>query len=96
MRECAPKGECWDFFVATELEIVEFDPPHRLVSRSTNPIRSLTSWSLQAEGPAVRVSFTGEYSLPLGLRLVGDRAVEQVVGGQVRRSLVNLKRALEV
>jgi hypothetical protein len=43
----------------------------------------------------VLVSFKGDYQLPLGLRLIGDRAVEEIVGTQVRQSLANLKRLME-
>ena len=89
----APRVECSDFFVSTELEIVEYEPPYRLVSRSANPIRSLTSWTLTRNDDQTTVTFTGDYQLPLGLRILGDRAVEQVVGAQVRASLVNLSRA---
>lgn len=80
------------FFVTTELEITDFTPPYRLVSRSTEGIRSRTTWDLQPTEDGTRVSFIGEYRLPFGLRLLGDRAVEEIVGAQVRASLANLRR----
>lgn len=80
------------FFVTTELEIIAFEPPYRLVSRSIEGIRSRTAWTLRPVEAGTRVSFTGEYHLPFGLRLLGDRAVEEIVGAQVRASLANLRR----
>jgi len=41
------------------------------------------------------VRFIGDYALPLAFRLVGDRAVEQLVGSQVRQSLENLRRLFD-
>ena len=38
------------------------------------------------------VTFSGDYQLPLGLRLLGDRAVETLVGAQIRQSISNLER----
>lgn len=80
------------FFVSTTLEIVEFDPPRRMVSRSTEGIRSVTIWALEPATNGTMVRFEGEYQLPFGMRLLGDRVVEQVVSTQVRASLANLAR----
>ncbi|SRR5579875_3657045 len=85
-------GTFLGFTLETELEIVEYERPYRLVSRSTGPIKALTTWLLSQDESGTRVSFAGDYSLPLALRLAGDRAFEQVVAGQIRRSLVNLQR----
>ena len=81
--------------VRSDLEIVEYVSPERLVSQSTTGIRSRTVWTLTAVDGQTKVSFTGDYHLPLGLRLIGDRALEQFVGDQTRRSLANLKRLCE-
>jgi len=91
-RAYAPKGASSDFFVASELEIVEFDPPRRLVSRSNGRIRSQTTWSLTPVESGTLVTFSGDYQLPLVLRLLGDRAVETLVGAQIRQSISNLER----
>jgi carbon monoxide dehydrogenase subunit G len=80
------------FFVSTTLEITEFDQPRRIVSRSTEGIRSVTTWTLQPTANGTMVRFHGEYQLPFGMRLVGDRVVEQLVSTQVRASLANLAR----
>ena len=85
------EGEYLGFVISAELEIVAFDPPWRLVSKSTGRIKSTTTWALQTVDEGTRVSFIGDYTLPLALRLVGDLAVEHMVGGQVRQSLVNLQ-----
>ena len=80
------------FFVSTTLEITEFNPPRRIVSRSTEGIRSVTTWALEPASNGTLVRFHGEYQLPFAMRLLGDRVVEQVVGTQVRASLANLAR----
>gem|GEM_PF-6085785 len=51
----------------------------------------MTSWTLESVSGGTLVRFSGTYHLPFGLRLLGDSAVEQIVGGQVRNSLVNLQ-----
>lgn len=89
------EGRVLGISVDTDLEIVEYVPPFRLVSQSTSRIRSRTAWILTEISSGTRVSFVGDYTLPLGLRLVGDRALEQVVSDQTRRSLSNLKRLCE-
>lgn len=85
-------GAFLGFPLETVLEITEYEPPHRLVSRSTGPIKALTTWLLSEDETGTRVTFSGDYSLPLALRFAGDRAFEQVLAGQIRRSLVNLQR----
>lgn len=63
-----------------------------MVSRSTEGVRSVTTWALQPASEGTLVRFHGEYQLPFGMRLLGDRVVEQVVSTQVRASLGNLIR----
>ena len=88
-------GTILGFSIDTILEVVEYLPPTRLVSQSTKPIRSQTTWELSETPRGTLVTYTGEYHLPFALRLLGDRAVTDVVSGQTRRSLGNLKRLLE-
>ncbi len=52
----------------------------------------MTTWSLEPVEGGTRVTFSGEYQLPFGLRLLGDRAVQEIVGAQIRQSLANLQR----
>lgn len=91
-RACGLKAGCSAFFVEATLEIVEFVPPNRLVSRSDGRVRSQTAWILDPIDGGTRVTFIGDYQLPLALRLVGDRAVETLVSTQVQKSLANLVR----
>ena len=51
----------------------------------------MTTWALVPVEGGTRVTFTGEYRLPFGLRLLGDRAVQEIVGAQIRQSLANLQ-----
>lgn len=83
-------GAFLGFTVETQLEIVEYECPHRLVSRTGGPIRSITAWLLTEVNDGTLVRFVGDYELPLALRLAGDRGFEQLVSGQIRRSLQNL------
>ncbi|HVC34101.1 MAG TPA: SRPBCC family protein [Chloroflexota bacterium] len=85
-------GAFLGFTLETVLEIVDYQRPHRLISRSVGPITSTTAWLLSETEPGTVVTFTGDYSLPLALRIAGDRAFEQLVAGQTRRSLANLHR----
>jgi carbon monoxide dehydrogenase subunit G len=89
------EGRFLGLTVETELEIIEYEPPRRLVSVSKKGVRSHTSWIMQPTETGTLVSFVGDYSLPFGLRLLGDRALGQLVSDQTRRSLVNLKRHFE-
>ena len=52
----------------------------------------MTAWTLEEVPGGTRVRFSGNYQLPFGLRLIGDSAVEQIVGSQIRTSLANLQR----
>jgi carbon monoxide dehydrogenase subunit G len=90
------RGQFLGMPVETILEIVEYVPPHRLVSESTSPVRSRTAWELGPADNGTTVTFVGDYQLPLALRMVGDRVLEQVVADQTRRSLENLKRLCQV
>ena len=85
-------GTFLGFTIETELEIVEYEPPYRLVSRSAGPIKALTTWLISENETGTQVTFNGDYILPLALRLAGDRAFEQVLASQIRRSLVNLQQ----
>jgi hypothetical protein len=91
-RGFGPRDAISGFFVETELEIVEYDRPQRLASVSRGRIHSQTLWSLAPAESGTLVAFTGDYFLPLGLRILGDRAVEALVGSQVRQSIANLAR----
>src|SRR5579883_1820496 len=88
-------GNLLGFSIETILEIVEYTPPTRLVSRSRAPIRSQTTWELKEIPGGTLVTYTGEYHLPLALRIFGDRAVASLVSTQTRQSLENLRRILE-
>lgn len=85
-------GTFLGFTLETELAIVEYERPVRLVSRSDGPIGSQTAWLLSEVPSGTRVTFVGDYQLPLALRIAGDRAFEQRVSDQIRRSLANLRK----
>jgi carbon monoxide dehydrogenase subunit G len=89
------EGRFLGFTAETYLDIIEYESPYRLVSVSSKGIRSRTAWILGQADNGTRVSFIGDYTLPFGLRLLGDRALAQIVSDQTRRSLANLKRLCE-
>jgi carbon monoxide dehydrogenase subunit G len=89
-------GMVLGFPVATTLEIVEFDPPRRLVSRTTGRLRSHSTWEFAPAEGGTRVTFTGEYDVPGGLlRLIGGPLVQRELETNAEISLRNLKAALE-
>jgi uncharacterized membrane protein len=84
--------------IKTTLEIIEFDEPSRLVSRSTQGVKSLSIWELKPlPTGGTEVTFTSDYSLPgrmLGWML--DRLlIEKDVEKTVIQTLVNLKKVME-
>lgn len=89
-------GSLLGFSVVTELQIVEYKRPHRLVSRSRSPIQSTTTWQLVETESGTLVTFLGDYQLPFALRLAGERGFEQLVSGRIRRSLAKLRHLLLV
>lgn len=92
------EGHFLGMSIKTVLEIVEFEENRRLVSRSTQGVKSISIWDLKPlPDGGTEVTFTSEYSLPgrmLGWML--DRLlVEKDVEKTVVQTLVNLKKVLE-
>ena len=89
-------GLVMGFPVATTLEIVEFDPPTRLASRTTGRLKSYSVWDFAPVDGGTRVTFTGEYDVPGGLlRVIGGPLVQRELETNAEISLRNLKAALE-
>ncbi len=64
--------------ITTTLEVVDFERPRRLGSRTTGRLRSHSVWSFASAEGGTRVTFTGEYDLPaMLLRLVGGGLIER-------------------
>ncbi|HEV8634873.1 MAG TPA: SRPBCC family protein [Chloroflexota bacterium] len=89
-------GTVLGFPIATTLEIVEFDPPKRLVSRTSGRLKSHSLWEFAPVDGGTRVTFTGEYDVPGGLlRMIGWPLVQRELETNAEISLRNLKAALE-
>ncbi len=82
----------------TQLEIIEFEENQRFVSRSTQGVKSLTTWEFRslADG-GTEVTFTSQYSMPGGMlgRLFDGAVVAKDVEKNTIQTLVNLKKVLE-
>lgn len=82
----------------TELEIVEFEQNKKLVSRSTQGVKSTSVWQFKPrpEG-GTEVTFVSDYTLPgskLGW-LLDKMLMEKDVEKNTVQTLVNLKKVLE-
>jgi uncharacterized membrane protein len=82
----------------TQLEIVEFDPNKKLVSRSNQGIKSQSIWQFRAlPNGSTEVTFVSDYTLPgrmLGWmfdKLLMEKDVEKITV----QTLVNLKKVIE-
>jgi len=84
--------------IKTVLEITEFEEGQRLVSRSTQGVKSISIWEFRAlPTGGTEISFTSEYSMPgrmLGWML-DKMLVEKDVEKTLVQTLVNLKKVLE-
>src|SRR5438067_13637294 len=86
-------GSVFGIPVATTLEIVEYDPPRRLGSRTTGRLKSYSLWEFEPADGGTRVSFTGDYDVPGGLlRFMGGPLVERELEKNAETSLSNLKQ----
>lgn len=82
--------------LSTTLEIIAFDPPTRLVSRTTGRLKSTSTWQFEPDAIGTRVTFVGEYDLPAALlRLIGGGLVQRELEKNAEVSLSNLKSLLE-
>ena len=89
-------GSVFGFPVATTLEIVEFDPPRRLGSRTTGRLKSYSVWEFAPTAGGTLVTFRGDYDVPSGLlRMIGGSLVDRELEKNAEMSLANLKRELE-
>lgn len=89
-------GSVFGFPVATTLEIVEYEPPRRLGSRTTGRLKSYSVWEFAPAPDGTLVTFRGEYDVPGGLlRMIGGSMVERELEKNAEVSLSNLKRELE-
>jgi carbon monoxide dehydrogenase subunit G len=89
-------GAVFGFPVSTTLEIVEFEPPSRLASRTTGRLKSYSVWEFAPAAGGTVVTFKGEYDVPSGLlRMIGGPFVERELEKNAEMSLANLKRELE-
>jgi uncharacterized membrane protein len=84
--------------VKTQLEITEFVPNQRFVSRSISGVKSMSTWKFKPlPNGGTEVTFISDYSLPgAGLgRLFDKLLLEKDVEKNTIDTLVNLKKVLE-
>lgn len=79
------------------VEIIEWDPPHELAWTSITGIQQRGRWILHGLGKRTEVIFRLQYQAPGGIvAVLADRISSRPVKRNVRGSLGNLKRMLEV
>jgi uncharacterized membrane protein len=82
----------------TELEITEYEENARLVSSSTDGVKSCSIWSFKPnEKGGTDVTFSSEYTLPgkkLGL-LLDKMIMRKDIEQNIVQTLVNLKKVIE-
>jgi uncharacterized membrane protein len=83
--------------VGSTVEIIEWDPPHELAWTSVTGLQQRGRWILHGLGKRTEVILRVQYQAPGGLlALVADHVGGRVLKRNVRASLGNLKRMLEV
>ncbi len=82
----------------TVLEIIEFVPNKRFVSRSTEGVKSTSTWQFKSlPDGGTEVTFTSDYNLPGGFlgRFMDKLVMEKEIEKNTVQTLVNLKKVLE-
>lgn len=80
--------------IRTRMEIVEYIPNERFVSRSYSGVDSMAAWSFEPASNGTRVCFESDFRLPKAALLVSGIA-ERAVTQNTEQTLRNLKRAVE-
>lgn len=100
--EVMAEGRFMSVPIKSRLKIVEFDPPRRFVSQSTEGVESTSTWEFNDlppfEGVGTEVVFTSNYTVPGGKLfggLLNGVLVERNIEKQTIQTLVNLKKVLE-
>lgn len=82
----------------TILEIIEFVKNERFVSRSTEGVKSTSTWQFKSlPDGGTEVTFASDYSLPGGFlgRFMDKLVMEKEIEKNTVQTLVNLKKILE-
>lgn len=82
----------------TTLEIIQFVPNQLFVSRSTEGIKSTSTWQFKSlPDGGTEVTFTSDYTLPGRLlgRFLDKLVMEKEIEKNTIQTLVNLKKTLE-
>ena len=91
-------GTMFGVHYKTTLEITEFVPNQKFVSRSTEGVKSTSTWEFKPNPDGgTEVTFTSDYTLPgsfLG-RLMDKLVMEREIEKNTVQTLVNLKKILE-
>jgi uncharacterized membrane protein len=81
--------------IATEHRIVEWDPPHRMVSQVTKGAESVLTQVCEPDGDGTILTMTNDFGLPGGVpSFVGDRLAQQV-SNTLSEELARIKQAVE-
>jgi carbon monoxide dehydrogenase subunit G len=82
--------------ISVELRIVEYKENQKVVSVSSGPVRSVSTWQFEPVDGGTRVIFRGDYRLNVPVMVpFADSILKNEVAGHISRSLRNLKAQVE-
>ncbi len=83
--------------VSTELEIIDFLRPEKLISKSTGIVNSTSAWLFDPTKKGCRVTFWGDYEMPKSALqdIISVLWLNRELADYAWKSLKNLKYVLE-
>ncbi len=82
--------------VSVELRIVEYKENQKVVSVSSGPVRSVSTWLFEPVDGGTRVTFRGDYRFSVPFMVpFADSILKSEVASHISRSLRNLKAIVE-
>lgn len=81
--------------ITTEHEIVEWDPPHRMVTSITKGAESKVTWTCQPQDGGTLLTMSNEFDVPAALSgLIADKLARQVTD-TLAQELARIKEVVE-
>lgn len=81
--------------IMTEHEIVEWDPPHKMVTRVTKGAESTVTWTCEPQAGGTLLTMSNEFAVPGALpALIADKLAQQVTD-TLAQELARIKEVVE-
>ncbi len=82
--------------IVTEHEIVEWDPPYKMVTRVTKGAKSTVTWTCEPQAGGTLLTMSNEFAIPGALpALIADKVAQQVTD-TLARELARIKEVVEM